>query len=188
MSISKFVRRTSTRREHGLPAKLFICLVPHGGSIHLVITSSADHFDDIPDLARWANSAHIDRKNEHGERLSQLEERVTKFYQDSDRFVKSEVDLWNYIHRWKILNTPEQDISTHFDEMAAALDIGRGLEICPGCYKCRAVHTFKLSAQSIKVEAKFPGNLAANLAKKHPGLSCCEDLGSLLCGELKTRR
>lgn len=187
------MRGTPTKHQQGLPAKLFICLVSHGESDHLVIASSADRFDDMPDLAKWANSAHKDRKKKHGEQLSQLQKRVSQFYNESDPFVKDEVDLWNFIHRWKILNTPKlQDmegstVPTHFDEVAAALDVSKGLEICPGCYKCRAVHTFKLSAQSIKVEAEFPGNLAAMLAQKHPSCSCCEDLGSLLCVELKTK-
>ena len=169
---------------------MFICVGPHGGGVHHVIASSADRFDDIQALAKWANAAHQDRKRDHKEQLNQLQKRVDQFYKQSEPFVNNEVDLWNFIHRWKILNTPQlQDtdslISTHFDETAAAFEIANGLTVCPGCYKCRAVHTYKLSAKSIKAEAEFPGNLTAKLAKQHPSCSCCEDLGSLLCQGIK---
>lgn len=172
---------------------MFIGLVPHGGTVHHVIVSSADHFQGIQHLEDWAKSAHQARKREHQEQLSQLQKRVDRFYKESDPLRKDEVELWNFIHRWKIFNTPQlQDMDgsithTNFNVTAAAFDMANGLTVCPGCYKCRAVHTFKLSAKSINAEADFPGNLASKLAIEHPSCSCCEDLGSLLCLKLKSK-
>lgn len=166
----------------GLPAKLFICVGPHDGGVH-VIASSADRFKGLYEVERWANTAHGLRKKQHQEELKQLEARVDLFYKESKPLVGNEVELWNFIHRWKITNTPQPSAAdstpTNFDETAAALDVASGLVVCAGCFKCRAIHTYKLSDKSIRAECDFPKSLSKPTC--YPSCSCCEDLGSLFC-------